>query len=144
MTSATVDVEHLFTLRADVGSVPTVVIPDGPQGGRALATVTGGTFEGERLRGGIPEVAGGDWVTLRPNGTFKLDVRLILRTDDGVDILMTYTGVGRRGDDGVNVLRTAPQFEVGDERYAWLNDLQAVGIGRSEGGEVVYEVFGLR
>jgi len=39
---------------------------------------------------------------------------------------MTYGGVGL---DGGARLRTAPRFETGDERYLWLNALQAVGLG---------------
>ena len=34
-------------------------------------------------------------------------------------------------------------FETGDERYAWLNDIVAVGLGASVGGAVRYDVFEL-
>ena len=40
-------------------------------------------------------------------------------------------------------LRTAPLFEAGDERYAWLNTVQAVGIGTSKSGSVSYQVYAL-
>ena len=39
--------------------------------------------------------------------------------------------------------RTAPIFETGDDRYAWLNDIVAVGLGASVGGAVRYDVFEL-
>ncbi len=32
--------------------------------------------------------------------------------------------------------RTTPMFETGDERYLWLNDIVAVGLGASVGGAV--------
>jgi len=36
---------------------------------------------------------------------------------------------------------TAPRFETGDERYAWLNDLVCVGEGRSTEDGVAYRVY---
>ena len=32
---------------------------------------------------------------------------------------------------------------TGDGRYAWLNTVQAVGLGKSEGGKATYEVYRL-
>jgi hypothetical protein len=107
------------------------------------ADVTGGTFEGPRLRGTVV-TPGGDWVTVRANGTVQLDVRLLLVTDDGASLLVQYKGIGTPGGDGTTSIRTAPLFETGDERYAWLNDVQAVGIGTSVKGSVTYEVYALR
>jgi Protein of unknown function (DUF3237) len=134
--------EYLFTLTIESTAVPAALIPDGPQGTRAVATVSGGSFEGPRLRGHLPPVAAGDWVTVRADGTYRLDVRLVLETDDGACVLMTYNGVGRPREGGID-LRTAPTFETGDERYAWLNHVQAVAIGRTGGPGVTYEVYAL-
>ena len=39
--------------------------------------------------------------------------------------------------------RTTPMFETGDERYLWLNDIVAVGLGASIGGAVRYDIFEL-
>lgn len=133
--------DHLFTLCATVGAPSNT--GEGPQGGRLIVDASAGTFEGERLRGTIVP-PGGDWVTLRRDGSVKLDVRLVLKTDDGAMILMTYTGIGIPEDDGTLRIRTAPLFETGDERYAWLNRVQAIGVGASEEGGVRYEVYALR
>jgi len=134
--------EYLFTLTADTTSVPSVTIAEGPQGTRVVATVSGGTFEGPRLRGKVAHAAAGDWLTVRKDGSFRLDVRLVLETDDGATILMTYNGVGAFADD-VATLRTAPMFETGDERYTWLNGVQAVGLGTTGPPGVTYEVYAL-
>ena len=133
-------VEHLFKMTAEIA--PRAFLQNGPQGTRAIVPVLGGTFEGPKLRGTI-EPPAGDWVTVRADGSYKLDVRLTLRTDDGALILMTYTGIGIPTEGGSSI-RNAPLFETGDPRYAWLNRVQAVGIGGRTGeARVNYEVYAL-
>ena len=128
-------VEHLFTLTAKTNV--SAVIANGPAGTRAIVDASTGTFTGAALKGTV-QGPGGDWVTVRANGTMKLDVRLVLTTEDGAAIYMTYLGIGT---DGAKHLRTAPLFETGDERYAWLNDVQAIALGGSDGQQVTYEVY---
>jgi len=101
----------------DIGSTP--------QGTLTIFPVTGGSFEGDRLRGKVL-AGGGDWVTARENGTFTLDLRVTLETDDGGLIHMTFTGVR---DDTNHYFRTVPRFETAAPKYAFLNRLLAVGIG---------------
>lgn len=133
--------EHLFSLTATLREKPAVLM-NAPQGSRVIVPVTGGHFEGARLRGTVDN-SGGDWVTLRADGSIKLDVRVILHTDDGADIFVRYEGVGVR-IDGTLRIATAPLFETGDERYAWLNNVQAVARGVSTGDKVTYEVFAVQ
>jgi hypothetical protein len=135
--TTTLPVEHLFTMTVTTDPAPTF-IANGPQGTRVLVRATGGTVEG-RISGTVLD-GGGDWVTVRANGAMKLDVRVTILTSDGAPILMTYSGIGL---DGGARLRTAPQFETGDERYAWLNDVQAVSHGAVVDGGVRYDVYAL-
>src|SRR4051812_42877673 len=136
-------VEHLFTITAHTGDRPPAVLAGTPVGTRVIVTAMRGEFDGPKVRGTVADVAGGDWVVMRPDGSLKLDVRLVLRTDDGADILMTYSGIGQPDGDGVTALRTAPLFETGDERYAWLNNVQAVAHGATGEGSVTYVVYQL-
>lgn len=92
------------------------------------------------MRGTVAATAAGDWVTLRADGTLRLDVRLTLQTDDGALILMTYNGVGKTDGETTNV-RTAPLFETGDPRYTWLNAIQGVAVGATTPAGVAYEVY---
>lgn len=140
MAKTQLDVNHLFTMTLRVGDTTNSLIRGGPTGTRLIAAVEGGTFDGPELKGTVVP-PGGDWVHARPNRTIHLDVRVLLVTDDGESILMTYQGIGTPGDDGVTSLRTAPTFETGAEKYAWLNDVQAVGLGTSADGTVTYEVY---
>ena len=139
MADKQLDVEHLFTLDLQVAE-GVQIIKGGPHGTRMIAEVAGGTFTGERLTGSVVP-PGGDWVTARADRIIQLDVRLTLVTDDDAAILMQYKGIA---DPAAGVARSAPQFETGDERYAWLNNVQGVGIGQlhPEGG-VTYEVYSL-
>lgn len=138
MAPHTLEAEFLFTLRATTDTPHAV--GRGPKGNRLIVAVTGGDFSGPRMRGRVAP-PGGDWVTLQSGGFARLDVRLQLVTDDGAEILMTYGGVGQPGADGGLDIRTAPTFETGDERYAWLNTLQAVGVGKTVPGGVEYEIY---
>jgi hypothetical protein len=140
MPAKSLEVEHLMTMRADTGTPHPV--GNGPKGNRLIVPVTAGSFEGPRLRGTV-ETPGGDWVTLQASGAVRLDVRVQLKTDDGAEILVTYNGIGHAQPDGSLQIRTAPMFETGDERYAWLNDIQAVGVGKTIPGGVEYEVYQL-
>ena len=137
MAESTLPVQHLFDLHLDV-TIPSM-IPGGPAGTRVTVQVDGGSFSGSRLSGFVVGPSA-DWAVVRPDGTLKLDVRVLLRTDDGADIYMSYSGIGLNG--GAR-LRTAPQFETGDERYTWLNAVQAVSTGSSDGTAVDYQVYAL-
>jgi hypothetical protein len=135
--------EFLFTMTALIAEKPPVMIPSGPNGTRVIVTAMNGTFEGPKIKGKVADAAGGDWPIVRADGVMSLDVRLCLLTDDGASIYMTYTGLGRREADGSMVLRTVPRFETGDERYSWLNSVQAVSHGTTKPGTVTYDVYGL-
>ncbi len=130
--------EFLFSITAQTAEKAPVMI-----GSRVVVTAMSGTFAGPKLNGKVADAAGGDWVTIKADGTMSLDVRLVLQTHDDAAIYMTYTGVGRRNPDGSMVIRTVPRFETADERYTWLNAVQAVAHGTTATGSVTYDVYGL-
>jgi len=135
MAATSLPVEHLFTMTATLG--PADMIEGGPQGSRVIVDVTGGTFDGPKLRGTVA-ASGGDWVHYRADGSGKLDVRATLHTHDGASIYVSYNGIVKDRE-----IRTAPLFETGDERYTWLNHVQAVGVGKSSPGSVTYDIYRL-
>ena len=114
---------HLMTLR--LATAVTEEIGSTPRGPLSIFPVTGGSFEGDRLRGKVLP-GGGDWVTAKSDGTFEVDLRATLETDDGALIHMTFTGVR---DDANHYFRTLPLFETAALKYAFVNRLLAVGIG---------------
>ncbi|HEX6841938.1 MAG TPA: DUF3237 domain-containing protein [Stellaceae bacterium] len=124
-----------------------------PLGERRIGIVSGGSFEGPKLRGSVEE-GGSDWILARPDGALQLDVRLTLKTDDEQLIGMTYRGVrhgpaavierlnrGEPVDASEYYFRIAPFFETSSEKYGWLNRIVAVGLGHRPPGGPVYRVF---
>src|SRR4051794_27120756 len=115
-------------------------IEGGPFGNRVVAGIAGGRWEGERLNASIVG-AGGDWAMPGPDGVMLLDVRQVLETDDGAVIYVTYHG---RCDRTRGTYTVAPTFETSDERYTWLNRVQAVGKGSKESDALVYQMYEVR
>ncbi|WP_416896477.1 MAG: DUF3237 domain-containing protein [Minwuia sp.] len=150
MTTA-LSFEHMFDIIIDVGG--RTMIGDTGAGRRLIAEVTGGRVEGPKLNGKVLPGAAGDWVVVGSGGELRLDVRLTIETGDGALILMKYHGfrhgpkeVLKRLDSGEAVdaseyyFRTAPTFETGDERYYWMNNILAVGLGDRHPGGPLYHV----
>jgi hypothetical protein len=107
-----------------------------------IGEVTGLRAEGERLNGSMKGNAAADWLRIGPDGVGTLDVKATLETDDGAIVHATYSG--RLLLDTMTVY-AAPLFHTGDDRYAWLNRIQAVSKGAFQAdGTLVYEVFEVR
>lgn len=148
---AQIETRHLFTLKAQAGE--TQQVGETPAGKRIIVPILSGSFEGERLQGTL-EPGGVDWMTLRPDGVTTLDVRLVLRTDDGARIMLTYHGLrhgppevmarlarGEAVEAAEYYLRTTLAFETGAEKYLWLNRMVAVATGQRPPSGPTYEVF---
>jgi len=125
-------------------------------GHRIIFDVQEGHFEGEQLNGTL-KPSGGDWLMLHPDGSFTLDVRVCLETNDGALIYMNYKGrwvipkhlrekvLSAELCETVNkddyYLRNLIMFEVADERYRWLNDIVAVSQGYTTSVGISYDVM---
>lgn len=146
-----IKLEHLFTVSLLV-EAPLQMLGQTPFGERRIAKVTGGSFEGKRLKGTV-RGGGGDWILVRQDGVTQLDVRLVLETDDKALIYMTYKGLrhgpaavmdrlnrGETVDPSQYYFRTTPYFETGAEKYAWLNRICAVSTGHRLPTGPVYTV----
>jgi hypothetical protein len=132
---------------------PADLVGDVPLGQRMIAEVTGGSFEGDRLKGTIV-TPGADWVLVSAGGIGHVDVRLTLKTDDDAFIYMQYLGKlvfndkvaeavqqGRGTEFGDTYFMTQPRFETGSQDYAWLNSIVAVAEGHLIEGGVEYRIY---
>jgi hypothetical protein len=150
---ASLDAEHLFDVKGVLG-VP-IDLRDETSLGRLIVPVVGGTFAGDRLRGTVLPI-GADWLVSTRHGG-RVDVRVVLRTDDGADISMMYWGInsispeirarimaGESVDPANYYFRVAPFFETSNPRYAWLNGIVAIGYGTRNRDSVEYRVFEIK
>ena len=120
----------------------------GPAGARSVGDIGAARLEGERLNASMLGSAAADWM-VRTGSVAILDVRMTLRTDDGALIYMQYGGRLDLGNRANGLFAySAPVFETGDERYAWLNGIQAVAKGKLGAGplgtRLEYEIYEVR
>lgn len=135
--------EYELLFKIDLSLELGVELGKTPVGKRVLYLAKGGTFEGPKLKGKV-RAAGGDWVLRLDSVTTKLDVRLLLETDDGQLISTTYSGIVRNNPDGTTYWRITPLFETSSKKYAWLNYLVTVGVGKFGQGGVSYDVYAIK
>lgn len=123
------------------------ILPETPLGTRAIAEVTSFDVDGERLRGHLAGQAAADWLTVGPGGIGTLDVRVLFETDDAALIFASYRGrLDLSKGAGASPAYSAPLFDTGDERYAWINAIQAIAKGEitEDGTLLTYEMYEVR
>ena len=154
------DLEFLFEARVKL-HLPPLDHGTMPDGQRLVFLIKGGTFEGPLLRGRVLPDAGADWIRIRPDGSGLLDVRFTLETHDNALLYVRWEGRVwtpaedaeyafdvEKPDDPAGAwryyFRAAPQFETGDERYQWLNNIVAVSKSRTGDGGPIHRIFAVR
>jgi hypothetical protein len=76
------------------------------------------------------------------NGRRRLHLRAIHRHAARATGGDGAVGAGETVDPSAYYFRVAPRFEAGAERYAWLNNILAVGVGeRLPPNKVQYSIF---
>ena len=149
--SVSIETEYLMTFEF-------VVDPAQEVGPRRIVNVQSGTAHGPKVNGTFIPPAG-DWLTPQPDGSFRLDVRGTIKTDDGEMIFVEYTGVVVSTEEATDRYNkgevitskdeyfvTAPRFTTASKKYEWINQLQAVGkmVSRQRNGQLKYDVFAVR
>jgi Protein of unknown function (DUF3237) len=108
-------------------------------GSRRIVSVTGGTFEGPKLKGRVIG-PGADWTERVSDTLTHLDVRTLLMTDDEQPIYCYYRGIVHRAAGGT-YWRVLPVFETASPKYDWLNAIAAVGVSFQIPQRVSYRIF---
>jgi hypothetical protein len=142
--------QSLMTVRVVAG--PVQKLGNVPHGTRLIVPVTGGDFEGPRLRGKILP-GGSDWLLQRSDGVLELDLRITLETDDQALIYMTFQGLRHGPPEAIAALgrgevvdparyyfRTLPRFETAVDKYAFLNRMVAVGVGETRPDGAIHRI----
>ena len=143
--------EFLFTLTGTVEKP--LDIGRTPAGERRIFPITGGAFEGPRIKGRVLP-GGSDAMLIRTDGVVLPNVRMTLQTDDDQLLFMTYGGMrhgpaevmerlarGEPVDASEYYFRINPQFETASSRYAWLNKILAIGNGHRLPSGPIYHVY---
>lgn len=143
--------EFAFELRATVDTPQEV--GNTPAGRRRFIPITGGVFEGPRLKGTVLP-GGADAQIIRPDGVTDLVARYTLRIDDGTLIYVVNRGLrhgptevmqrlmrGETVDPAQYYFRTTPAFEVAAGPHDWLNRSIFVGTGARHAAEVHVRYF---
>ena len=87
-------------------------------GQRIVIPITGGTFEGPKLKGTILNGGADYQLVNKALGRTELEAIYCIRTDDGICIHVRNRGIIAEG-----YFKCAPQFEApADSQYAWLNN----------------------
>ena len=96
-------------------------------GQRVVIPITGGTFEGPKIKGTILS-GGADYQLVGKDlNRTELEAIYFIKTDDGVCIHVRNRGIIYNGKDEEGkptfYFKCAPQFEApADSKYAWLNN----------------------
>jgi hypothetical protein len=122
---STPSLEFVMQLRVTLGA--TYSLGDTPHGRRIVVPITGGTFEGPRLKGTI--IGGGADYQLQSADGKRTELEAIysIQADDGTYIHVRNRGLIAQGKDAGGAPATyfmaAPLFEApADSPHAWLND----------------------
>ena len=150
----TQELQSEFVMEVVIEAGDPQTIGDVPLGARAIYPVTGGSFEGPEIKGKI--IDGADWLIVRRDGVYELDVRVTLETVGGELIYMNYVGFISAAPDimagllaGGDVspdqyyMRTTPRFETSAQTYAWMNSAVFVGVGQMSDGAVSYRIYAI-
>jgi Protein of unknown function (DUF3237) len=129
-----------FAFEARVKVDRPIVIGESSHGLRRIVPILGGPVQGPALKGKV--IAGGaDWQYVRADGTWELEARYTVRTEDGVLIMVENRGVrygkpevmerlakGEKVDADLIYCRTVATFEAPrDSKYEWMNHTLFVG-----------------
>ncbi len=116
-----------FALELRVSIARPLVLGEGAWGQRRTIPITGGTFEGPRIKGELVP-GGADWQVTRPDGVTVVEALYTIRADDGALIHVHNLGIVAPGAEGAApYVRTTPKFDAPVGPHDWLNRAIFVG-----------------
>ena len=83
-----------------------------------------GRLEGQRING---KISGTDYLEVRSDGRFFLNMKARILTDDGASIQVSETGNNVEGN-----LTLHMKFHTSHDTYTWLNHREVLGLGYAD------------
>ena len=115
-----------FVYEAIVNIAPPMQLGQSPLGERRIVPITGGTFEGPRLRGKVLP-GGADRQLVRRDGARLLDALYELQTDDGAVITVHNKVLVNTPKDAPRYAFSTLEITAPEGSYGWLNNFVYVG-----------------
>lgn len=139
--------EHLFDARVEIAGM--IMVGDSKYGTRRVIPITGGSFEGPKIKGEVLP-GGEDWQLVRPDGDTELYARYLLKTSDGVVIQVTnrvLMHMPKAGEKPASFFKSVIDFEApNNSPYDYLNHgifLGTLEMPRSKPGDKPAVVIGV-
>ncbi len=147
-----------FLMSIDIKFDPPSVIDKGMR----IFNISSGVASGPSIKGTIHSPSA-DWVQILPSGVIRLDVRLLVKTDDGETIYISYNGALKHSEKSLEKLKkgeemtaddgwyfvSAPTFRTSSKKYDYLNSIQAINHYKvmrmgTDGGYGHIDVFAMK
>lgn len=123
--------EHMWDAEVKVGKM--MMIGKSKHGVRRVIPITGGSFEGPKIKGEVLP-GGEDWQLVRPDGDTEFNARYLLKTNDGVVIQVInkiLMHMPKQGEQAQPYIGSIIDLEAPvDSPYDYLN--HAIYIGTFE------------
>jgi hypothetical protein len=139
--------EHMWDAKVKISGV--VNIGESKRGSRRVIPITGGTFEGPKIKGEVLP-GGEDWQLTRPDGDTELYARYMMKTSDGFVIQVINQALIHSGmADGkpTSYVRSVLDLEAPkNSPYDYLNHSIFIGtleMPRLKAGEEPYVIIGV-
>ena len=144
------ELQYLFSRRTRVRRE---ILGPVAEGFRVNIYTESGEVRGPFLNGTCGE--GADWFTVRRDGMGVVDSRVMIHADDGALIYTSYTGLVDFGEDAYEriekgelptpgPIHIAGRFQAAAPQYAFLNRIQAVGIGMNDAQGNLWDTYAIR
>ncbi len=139
--------EHMWDAKVKIAN--SIEVGQSKRGYRRMIPITGGTFEGSKIKGEVLK-GGEDWQLVRPDGDTELYARYLLKTDDGYIIVITNQALMHEPAKGTNekfYTRSVIDIEAPTASpYNYLNHAIFLGtfkMGETKLGEDPYVIIGV-
>lgn len=124
MTENALTTEFSLELRVSIGR-PLSFGATG-QGPRRTIPITGGEFEGPRIKGTVVP-GGADYQITRPDGVTIVEAIYSIQAEDGALIHVRNVGIIAPAEGAAPYVRTTPTFDAPQGPHDWLNKAIFVG-----------------
>ncbi len=139
--------EHMWNAKVTIADM--IMIGESKRGTRRVIPITGGTFEGPKIKGEVMP-GGEDWQLVRPDGDTELYARYLLKTEDGTIIQIinrVLQHIHEQDEEKVPYIKSVIDLEAPtDSKYDYLNHAVFLGtlkVPKLKPGDEPYVIIGV-